>query len=149
MARRAPGSRTQRCAGQRWTPKSSLLSRSGPRVSRGKEIVSAGLEAGLAVAPVHNADTIQTEPHYEAREMILTVEQPDGTLLKVPGAPIKMGRLLEAGRPESAPIKIAYPGEHTHAVLKEWLQLEESELDLLSAKGVIQQAGQRAFGQGA
>jgi crotonobetainyl-CoA:carnitine CoA-transferase CaiB-like acyl-CoA transferase len=103
-----------------------------------KEVLERFRSAGLAVSPVMRPAEILADPHYLARRMIATIEQPDGTLISVPGNPIKMSSADEDAKADLKPVRIAQPGEHTYSVLREWLQMTDGELHALSQSGAIE-----------
>lgn len=92
------------------------------------EILNA---ASVPNGPVYNIEDIANDPHYLAREMILTVPTAVGPL-KMPGIVPKL-----SGTPGE--IKWAGPdvGAHTREILGRYLGLSDDELNELEAKQVI------------
>ncbi len=69
----------------------------------------------VPVGPVNDMAAIAADPHVAAREMLVEVEQPDGSRpVKLAGQPIKMSRSRTGIR--HRPPRL---GEHTDEVLAE------------------------------
>jgi len=89
-------------------------------------------EAKLAYSFIYGIDDIMSDPHYEARGSIATVEHPRL-------GPVKMAGVFPrfSGR-EHKPIEAAPDlGQHNDEVYGSWLGLGESDLAELKSKGVI------------
>jgi crotonobetainyl-CoA:carnitine CoA-transferase CaiB-like acyl-CoA transferase len=88
--------------------------------------------AGVAAAPVQNADDLFRDPQLRARGFIVDIEHRDLGRIAYPGA---IERTLEP----SGGVKGAVPrlGEHTRDVLGEWAGIGATELDALTAAGAI------------
>jgi CoA:oxalate CoA-transferase len=93
--------------------------------------------AGLACAPVMGPADILESDHFEARRMIQPVRQPDGSVVRVPGQPIKISTVVAQSGPNDEVIPIARPGQHTRGVLEADLGLGDNEVDDLLAAGII------------
>lgn len=92
-------------------------------------------ELGAARVPagkVYTAKDIAEDPHYRAREMILTQRTRDGFELQVPGVVPKLSLTPGTVR-SSAP----HVGDDTDAVLAE-IGLSEVQIAQLRAKGIVQ-----------
>lgn len=88
--------------------------------------------AGIPSGPVRTMDELACDPHLEARRMLAHLVLADGSALRVPGSPI---HIAEA---ESPPwVRGPRLGEHTYAVLSEWLDLDEAEFERLVCEGVL------------
>lgn len=92
-------------------------------------------EAGVPCAPVRTLDEVCEDPQSEVREMFPAVEHPSAGRASVTGVPVKMSET--PGR-----VRFAAPllGQHTRAVLRSLLCLDEATLDALAAEQVIFQA---------
>ncbi|KKM09633.1 hypothetical protein SY88_17570 [Clostridiales bacterium PH28_bin88] len=88
-------------------------------------------KASVPTGPIYNIEDIANDPHYLARDMILTVQTPVG-LLKMPGIVPKLSNT-------PGEIKWAGPelGTHTAEVLSQYLGLTRGELVELREKQVI------------
>lgn len=95
--------------------------------------VTAALDRnGLAYSLVYSAADIVSDPHYEARGSISTIEHPRIGPLKVQAPqPHLRGTPAPPLRPAPA------LGQDTHAVLAELLHLSSVDIDALRLKGVI------------
>jgi len=98
------------------------------RVAEALEKLAA---ARVPAGKVYTAKDIAEDPHYRAREMILTQATRDGDTLEVPGIVPKL--LGTPGRVRSAAPRL---GEDTDAVLRE-VGLNEAQIAALRARGVI------------
>ena len=95
-----------------------------------KELTAAGVAAG----PCFHSSDVVTDPHLEQRNMIVRMDRVDGEEepVLVPGNPVKLSKIAEG--PET---RVPWVGEHTRAVLRAELGLNDNELDELVAQGVI------------
>jgi len=95
-----------------------------------KELSAAGIAAGPCLRP----EEVIADPHVAARHMLVEMERTDGVdqPVLVPGNPVKLSEVAEG--PET---RIPWVGEHTDEVLRAELELDDDELDLLRAAGVI------------
>jgi crotonobetainyl-CoA:carnitine CoA-transferase CaiB-like acyl-CoA transferase len=92
-------------------------------------------EHHAAIAPVYSIEDIFADPHYQARETLISVDHPTlgpvtmqnmiATLSATPGQINSLGGEL---------------GEHTHAILEEELGLSGAEIAALAERGVISEA---------
>lgn len=90
------------------------------------------LEAGIPCAKVNRMSDLLNDPHLRARDMIVEMDQPHVGRLPVPGAPIKAtGVEIDLGDPSPA------LGAHTRPVLRELLDVDAAELELLERDGAI------------
>jgi formyl-CoA transferase len=88
-------------------------------------------EAKVPSGRVYTAKDIAEDPHFRARDMILTTTLPDGTALEVPGVVPKLSLTPGTLRTPAPAL-----GEHTEAVLRQ-AGISETALAELRAKGVI------------
>jgi len=108
------------------------------RVQRafGRETCEYWLEAlarcRIPAAPVNDLKHALADPQAVARNMTVDVPLGNGSFVKEPGNPVKLSDTYEdvyASPPQL--------GQHTRAVLQEFLKLDESKLRQLSADSVI------------
>ena len=74
----------------------------------------AALAGVIPCGPVNKASDIVNDPHVAVREMVVTVEHPDGGDMQIVGAPVKFSS-TKRGEFTRAPLL----GEHSRDV--EWL----------------------------
>jgi crotonobetainyl-CoA:carnitine CoA-transferase CaiB-like acyl-CoA transferase len=91
--------------------------------------------AGLAAAPVQNAEDLWRDPQHRFRGALVEIEHPDLGAFEYP-APV--GRL--EGTPAAIRRRGPRLGEHTLEVLGEWLELGLDPLKDLVAAGAVWQA---------
>ena len=97
-----------------------------------QQVLDALGNARVPAGKVYTAKDIAEDPHYHAREMILTQRTRDGFEVKVPGVVPKLSLTPGTVR-SSAP----HLGDDTDAVLAE-AGLSHEQIALLRSKGVIQ-----------
>ena len=90
-----------------------------------KAELMARLGGRIPFGPVMNIAEIAQDPHFAAREMIVDVEQPGSTPIRIAGVPIKMTR-TPGGVHRRAPLL----GEHTRSQLQA-IGLTDSEIQNL------------------
>jgi formyl-CoA transferase len=90
--------------------------------------------AGIAAGPSNDALDVINDPHVATRNMLVELERHDGVPepVLIPGNPIKLSKTAEG--PETEPPTV---GEHTEAVLREELGLDDAALDKLRKNNVI------------
>lgn len=88
--------------------------------------------ARIPAAPVNDVAQAFAEPQAAARNMKIDVTLPSGGVVSQPGNPVKLSR--NNSESFSTPPVV---GQHTAAVLKEFLSLDDAELDGLSRSGAI------------
>jgi crotonobetainyl-CoA:carnitine CoA-transferase CaiB-like acyl-CoA transferase len=90
-------------------------------------------EAGIAAGPSNRAPDVIADPHVAARHMLVEVPRTDGgDPVLVPGNPVKLSKMAEG--PET---RVPWVGEHTDAVLRSELGLDDETLGRLRGMGVI------------
>jgi formyl-CoA transferase len=102
---------------------------------RTKLAAAAELTAvGIAAGPSNSAADVIADPHLAARNMLVEVPRTDGveTDVLVPGNPVKLSRVAEG--PE---VRVPWVGEHTDAVLRAELDLDDATIAKLRDAGVI------------
>ena len=97
-----------------------------------QEVMDALGAARVPAGKVYTAKDICEDPHYQAREMLLTQETRDGYSVTVPGVVPKM-----SGTPGGVRRSAPGLGDDTDAVLAE-AGLTNEQITLLRSKGVIQ-----------
>lgn len=89
--------------------------------------------AGVPAAPVNSVDKVMMDRQLIARNMFVTVDDPAAGAVTIPGNPIKMESVPESPTRPRAPAL----GEHSDAVLKAVLGLDDGAIAELRAKGVV------------
>lgn len=100
------------------------------KLDAARELTAVGIAAG----PSNSAADVIDDPHVAARHMLVAVPRTDGieTDVLVPGNPVKLSRMAEG--PES---RVPWVGEHTAAVLRAELGLDDATLAKLRDADVI------------
>ena len=89
-------------------------------------------EAGIPVGMVNTLDLALSNPQVLHREMVVELQDTQGTAVKTLGNPIKLDR-----NPRSADTFPPALGEHTSEILRDVLNKSSSEIDDLLATGVV------------
>ncbi|MHB8464458.1 MAG: CaiB/BaiF CoA transferase family protein [Acidimicrobiales bacterium] len=89
---------------------------------------------GVAAAPVQNGEDLWRDPQLRSRGAFVEISHPDVGVLEYPDTPCRVDR--DAGRALSRGPRL---GEHTAAVLAEWLELGEPTINDLARTGAIWQ----------
>jgi crotonobetainyl-CoA:carnitine CoA-transferase CaiB-like acyl-CoA transferase len=89
-------------------------------------------DAGIPASPVRTFQDVAEDPQPAARTMFPRLDHPAAGAHPVTGTPIK---LSETPGSPGAPAPLL--GQHTSAVLRELLGIEDSAIDALARKGVI------------
>ena len=89
--------------------------------------------AGVPSSPVNAVDKVMQDPQLIARNMLVTVQDPQVGAVTVPGNPIKMESLAESKTRPGAP----EIGQDTEKVLIEVLGLSAGEIEALRASGAL------------
>jgi CoA:oxalate CoA-transferase len=87
---------------------------------------------GVPCGPVNTVDRVVHDPQVKAREMVVTVEDPEAGCISMAGVPIKL-----SGTPGRVQDRAPRLGEHTDVVLTGWLRLSPDEVARLRRDGVI------------
>lgn len=90
------------------------------------------LEGRVPCAPVNDFENALNDPQIRARNMIVSVEHPDGGSVEIPGNPVKM-----SGMPVEEFSSPPLIGQSTDAVLHEFLNLSGPQISALKSSGVI------------
>jgi formyl-CoA transferase len=100
------------------------------KLDAARELTAVGIAAG----PSNAAPDVIADPHVAARNMLVAVPRTDGVEddVLVPGNPVKLSKMAEG--PET---RVPWVGEHTEAVLRAELDLDDATLAKLRDGGVI------------
>jgi len=90
------------------------------------------LEKRVPCGPINSVDKVLTDPVVLARNMVVETVHPVYGRARAPGNPMKVDGIRD-GMATPAPL----PGEHTDAVLRELLGMDQAQLDALKKEGVI------------
>jgi len=117
---------------QHYTDLEPILT-SALRTRSSAQWLQAFTEMGIPCGPVNNIAQVAQDPQVQAREMIVEVPHSKLGTSKLINTPIKLSR-TPAGPTRGAPLL----GEHTGAVLAQWLGLRDFDLRKLVEQGVVQ-----------
>lgn len=95
------------------------------------EVLASLHEGGIPAGKIYDAADIANDPHYQARDMLLKEQLPDGTSVLLPGIVPKL--LSTPGTLRSCAPEL---GEHTEEVLME-LGMSEEDIERLKLKGTV------------
>ena len=87
---------------------------------------------GVPCGPVNTVDRVVQDPQVKAREMLVELQDAEAGPIPVAGLPIKL-----SATPGKGAARAPRLGEHTEAVLAEWLNLPPEAMARLQADGVI------------
>ena len=90
------------------------------------------LTAGIPCGPVNTVDKVVKDPQVLAREMLVDIQDPKAGPVTVAGFPIKLS--ATPGRAQGPAPGL---GEHTEAVLAEWLHVSADAVARLREEGVV------------
>ncbi|RMD81338.1 MAG: CoA transferase [Candidatus Dadabacteria bacterium] len=100
------------------------------------EAFHEGQRRHIAMTPVASAAQVVSDPHLSSRGFFVELEEPQLARLRVPGPPY---------RHSLTPARIAGPvpqvGEHSAAVLAEWLGLARADFEELVRNGLVTDPG--------
>lgn len=86
----------------------------------------------VSCGPINSMADLEQDPQVLARGMIVPIEHPAKGVVRTAGSPLRLSESPVSYR--AAPPTI---GEHTDAVLNDWLGLDEASITALRDKGVI------------
>jgi crotonobetainyl-CoA:carnitine CoA-transferase CaiB-like acyl-CoA transferase len=89
-------------------------------------------DQGMPSGPVYDAEDVFNDPHFDARQMLVTVDDPIAGPRQYARSPIHL-----SSAPEIPTQPAPQLGEHTHAILRELLKYDETEIEQLRNSGVI------------
>ena len=90
------------------------------------------IPAGGVVGPVYDAAQIMEDPHFQAREDIIDIDDPELGQTKMLGVVPKFS--VTPGAVEHAGPTV---GEHNQHIYGSWLGLDEEELTELKRRGTL------------
>lgn len=96
------------------------------------EVLAALEAADVPAGRIYSAADIVADPHYQARDMLLPTQLPDGTTLTMPGIVPKLSETPGAVRWQGPTL-----GEHTEMVLQE-MGIDGDQLRRLREEGIVQ-----------
>jgi crotonobetainyl-CoA:carnitine CoA-transferase CaiB-like acyl-CoA transferase len=96
------------------------------------DILAALEQAQVPAGRIYSIADIVADPHYQAREMLLQANLPDGTAIKMPGIVPKLSDTPGEVRWQGPTL-----GEHTGSVLAS-LGFDAGEIDRLRSEGAVQ-----------
>ncbi|MDK2905293.1 MAG: CoA:oxalate CoA-transferase [Eubacteriaceae bacterium] len=88
-------------------------------------------KAGVPCSPINTIDRVVNHPQVMARDMIVKIHHPTAGEIKIPGSPLKFNNAKVIFNP--APIL----GQHTDEILKELLNMNENEINMLRNNEII------------
>jgi crotonobetainyl-CoA:carnitine CoA-transferase CaiB-like acyl-CoA transferase len=89
-------------------------------------------EQGIAAGPSNTGQDLVDDPHVAAHDMLIEVPIPGRDPMLLCGNPIKL-----SNAPEGPVTSFPGLGEHTDAVLREVLELDDEEIAQLRASGTV------------
>lgn len=89
-------------------------------------------EHDIGYGPINRLADVFSDPQVLARGDIIEMQQENGTKMKLVANPVRLSATPPTYR--TAPPVL---GQHTKAVLRDWLALSEDEIDTLHVKGVV------------
>ncbi len=98
------------------------------------EVSALFANAGVAAGPCNWPGEVMQDPHVTAHNMVIEMERTDDVVAPVvtPGNPVKLSRMDE--QPDT---RVPWLGEHTDAILKQELSLDDATLTTLRNEGII------------
>ena len=96
------------------------------------QAVGALRDGGVPASVVNDVADLFDCPHIAARDMLMTLDDPVWGPIQVAGNPIKMSDVAEpdAGLPPRL-------GQHTTAVLSDWLRMNEGDVETLRSQNIV------------
>jgi formyl-CoA transferase len=94
-------------------------------------VLAALNEARIPAGKIYDVADIASDPHYQARDMILDAQLPDGTPVQVPGIVPKL-----SATPGTVDSFAPTLGQHTDAVL-ERVGIDHATRDAWRTRGII------------
>ena len=92
-------------------------------------------KAGLAAGPVQAIEDLWRDPQLRSRGFMVRLPNPDYGPLHYPNSVIRLSR--SPGRIERSGPRL---GEHTYAILREWIGTSDDDLESLTGAGAVFQA---------
>ena len=97
-----------------------------------KEIIEILRNNGIPCGPINNLEDALNNPQVIQREMVQEIQIPEIGKTKITGVPIKM-----SATPGSIRMPPPSLGEHTNQILKNYLNISNSEIEHLREKNII------------
>lgn len=94
------------------------------------------LEAGIPIGAINNLGQLVEHPQVKARDSLVDTVHPKAGPVRMVGVPVRLSATPGAVRSPSPSL-----GEHTAAILRTVLEMDEAEIEQLIREGVVQQAG--------
>ncbi|HXY91209.1 MAG TPA: CoA transferase [Acidimicrobiia bacterium] len=91
--------------------------------------------AGLAASAVYDSEDVVRDPQLRTRGAVVEIDQPDLGVIEHYQSPYRLSKTPGSMRRPGARL-----GQHTEAVLREWLEVDDAELGTLAAAGAVWQA---------
>jgi crotonobetainyl-CoA:carnitine CoA-transferase CaiB-like acyl-CoA transferase len=88
----------------------------------------------VPASPVLSIEETLSHPHLLARGTVRTITDPVAGTFQIPGMPLKFSEF-----PDDLELTAPTMGQHNAEVLREWLGLNETEIDTLRSANVLQQ----------
>ncbi len=88
----------------------------------------------VPASPVLSIEETLSHPHLLARGTVRTITDPVAGTFQIPGMPLKFSEF-----PEDLELTAPTMGQHNAEVLRDWLGLNEAEIDTLRSANVLQQ----------
>jgi len=98
-----------------------------------EEWIAALKGKGIPCGPINNVEMLLKDPQVIHRKMMVEVDHPTLGRIKIPGSPIRLGRMTEEESVTAPPLL----GQHNREILVERLGYRETELDDLMTHGII------------
>jgi crotonobetainyl-CoA:carnitine CoA-transferase CaiB-like acyl-CoA transferase len=103
------------------------------------EVLARFTEAGAAIAPVYTVAEVFKDPHFQARENLVSLDDPEL-------GPIRMQNVTPKLSRTPGTIRHAGPrtGEHADEILTEWLGMRPDEIDRFRSSAGVGATGPRS-----
>ena len=89
----------------------------------------------VPAAPVLSIEETLRHPHLLARRTVRTINDPVAGSFQIPGMPLKFSEF-----PDDLDLTAPTMGQHNAEVLREWLAMDEDEIEQLRSANVLQQS---------
>ncbi|WP_047154684.1 CaiB/BaiF CoA transferase family protein [Aneurinibacillus tyrosinisolvens] len=103
------------------------------RTKSTEELLTLLGESGVPAGKIYNVKDIVEDPHYAAREMIISMQHPTLGNFRMPGIVPKLSRTPG----EVKEVGAIRPGQHNDKIYKEILEYSDLEIHALNKMGVI------------
>jgi crotonobetainyl-CoA:carnitine CoA-transferase CaiB-like acyl-CoA transferase len=89
-------------------------------------------DQGVPSGPVYTAEDVFNDPHFAARQMLVSIDDPIAGPRKYARTPVRL-----SSTPDIPTRPAPQLGEHTQAILRDLLEYDETEIEQLRDNGVI------------